>query len=118
MTCRPACSESEQASPSADLVKKAQALRGLPRLRTLDLTSNRLLELPGAPGPACLQDLWLEANRLQDAEALLRSLAAAARLTSLTLHGNPCAGPACTQQAWAALPSLRQLDERTRPAQT
>ena len=95
-----------------------QALCGLPRLQTLDLTSNRLQDLPAAPGPASLRDLWLEANRLQDADALLRSLSAASCLTSLTLYGNPCAGAGCTERVWTALPGLQQLDELTRPTDT
>ena len=93
-----------------------QALCGLIRLRTLDLTRNKLEELPAVPGAESLQDLWLESNRLADGEALLRSLSSAACLTSLTLHGNPLAGPECSSRAWAALPGLQQLDELSRPA--
>ena len=67
------------------------------------------------PPEGGLQDLWLEGNQLHSAEGLLHSLRSAAALTSLTLRGNPLAGPAFPSQAWAALPALQKLDLAVRP---
>lgn len=92
-----------------------QALTGLQHLKVLDLTGNRLSELPSLPPGGALRDLWLEGNQLHSAEGLLRSLQSAAALTSLTLHGNPLAGPGLSGQAWATLPTLQKLDLAGRP---
>ena len=48
------------------LLRWLQALCGLTRLQTLDLTRNKLEELPAVPGAESLQDLRLESNRLVD----------------------------------------------------
>jgi hypothetical protein len=91
---------------SNTLCSQVDALAQLPRLRRLDVSSNRLSSLAGLAGLTSLEALCVERNRLpslQGAEGL-------GRLVELYASGNGIAGLQTEVRRLAGLPALEVLD--------
>jgi hypothetical protein len=98
---------------SFNRIKRIEGLDALVRLRELSLAANEIEELSGGLDAlaASLETLSLGRNKLATVPQLLR-LRKFARLTSLSLAGNPMPTAEYTSYALAHLPGLRYLDFR------
>ncbi len=90
-----------------------QGLERLPRLRTLDVSSNAVEDVAGLEQLHELQDLWLNDNQI----ATLQLLEPAAHspmgscLTCLYISGNPCMSADGRTAVLAMFPQLQQIDD-------
>ena len=90
-----------------------QGLECLPRLRTLDVSSNAVEDVAGLEQLHELQDLWLNDNRI----ATLQQLEPAARRpmgtgqTCLYISTNPCMSAHGRSAVLAMFPVLQQIDD-------